>query len=97
MDSFEFLAGFKERIPEGMENDEEAQIAYVNELIDAIADRSVFADLAIWKNKCTIDNPILCDGDGPVHKLRQWYGQFLLPVDQVPPSMSERRVFDKSE
>ncbi len=96
MESFEFLAGFKERVPEGMEGDIDAQTAYVNELIDDGVESSVFADLAIWKNKCTIDNPILCDGDGPVTKLRQWYAQFLVPVDQVPESLQEKRIYDKT-
>ncbi len=95
--SFEFLAGFKYRIPEGMEDDRDAQINHVNEMVDEFADRGVFADLHIWKNKVPINNPILCDGDGPVIRLRQWYDQFLVPVDQVPASMKERKIYDKSE
>lgn len=96
MGSFEFLAGFKKRVPEGMEGDIDAQIAMVNADIDENAEHSVFADLHIWKNKCTIDNPILCDGDGPVTRLRQWYSQFLVPIDQVPENIKERKVYDKS-
>ena len=75
MDSFEFLAGFKERIPEGMEGDREAQLAYVKEKM-ADAEKGVFADLAIWKSKVTVNNPILCDGDGPIAKYRKWFKQF---------------------
>lgn len=96
-ESFEFLAGFKERIPEGMEGDREAQIAYVNEQMTGAEERGVFADMRIWQNKRPIDNPILCDGDGPVTRLRQWYQQFLVPVDQVPEVLAERKVYDKSE
>lgn len=33
-------------------------------------------DVEIWHNKLRVDNPILCDGDGPVYQLRQWYDQF---------------------
>ena len=51
MDSFEFLAGFKERIPEGMEGDREAQIAFVKEKMAENEDRGVFADMRIWQNK----------------------------------------------
>ncbi len=95
LESFEFLAGFKYPVPPGMDNNIPAQIDVVNQQIDENTD-GVFADLAIWKDKVTIDNPILCDGDGPVTKLRQWYNQFLVPVDQVPPALAERRLYDKS-
>ena len=73
-----------------------AQIAFVNQLIDENQHGGVFADLAIWQDKTTIDNPILCDGDGPVNRLRQWYKQFLAPLDQVPASLKERRVYVKN-
>ena len=33
-------------------------------------------DIAIWENKKYRDVPVLCDGDGPIIKLRQWYSQF---------------------
>ena len=36
-------------------------------------------DVAIWKDKIYREEPILCDGDGPVTKLRRWYEQFYLP------------------
>lgn len=95
MESFEFLAGFRYPVPPGMEGNIVAQIQFVNQQIDQNI-QGVFADLAIWKDKITIDNPILCDGDGPLTRLRQWYHQFLVPVDQVPASLQERKVYDKS-
>ena len=73
-----------------------AQINFANQIIDENV-QGVFADLAIWKDKVTIDNPILCDGDGPVTRLRQWYNQFLVPVDQVPATLAQRKVYDRSE
>lgn len=36
-------------------------------------------DVEIWKDKIYRENPILCDGDGPITKLRRWYEQFYLP------------------
>lgn len=96
MDSFEFLAGFRYPVPPGMEGNQVAQIEHVNELIDQNV-QGVFADLAIWQDKVTIDNPILCDGDGPVNRLRAWYNQFLVPVDEVPTSLKERKVYEKNE
>ena len=38
--------------------------------------RQVGHDMVIWNNKLYRDNPILCDGDGPVAKYRQWFSQF---------------------
>lgn len=33
-------------------------------------------DIPIWENKVYLDNPILCDGDGPIAKYRKWFQQF---------------------
>jgi len=33
-------------------------------------------DIAIWSNKRWRERPILCDGDGPIMRLRRWYAQF---------------------
>jgi 3-ketosteroid 9alpha-monooxygenase subunit A len=51
---------------------------------------SFHQDVAIWNNKCIIDNPLLCDGDGPINLVRKWYSQFMTDVaelraDQVRP------------
>jgi 3-ketosteroid 9alpha-monooxygenase subunit A len=37
-------------------------------------------DVEIWKDKIYREDPILCDGDGPITKLRRWYEQFYLPL-----------------
>lgn len=36
-------------------------------------------DVEIWKDKVYREDPVLCDGDGPINKLRRWYEQFYLP------------------
>ena len=33
-------------------------------------------DQKIWENKVYRDPPMLCDGDGPIGKMRAWYKQF---------------------
>ena len=38
-------------------------------------------DVEIWEHKRYVDKPILCDGDGPVGRLRRWYKQFYEPID----------------
>ena len=37
-------------------------------------------DVEIWKDKVYRSDPILCDGDGPINKLRKWYEQFYQPL-----------------
>jgi 3-ketosteroid 9alpha-monooxygenase subunit A len=37
-------------------------------------------DLRIWEQKTYVDPPLLCDGDGPVGRLRKWYRQFYAPA-----------------
>jgi 3-ketosteroid 9alpha-monooxygenase subunit A len=51
-------------------------------------------DVAIWHNKVRIDNPLLCDGDGPIYQLRQWYEQFYMDAGGVPPDLKKRQVFE---
>jgi 3-ketosteroid 9alpha-monooxygenase subunit A len=50
-------------------------------------------DVDIWHNKVRVDNPILCDGDGPIHKLRQWYQQFYVDIKDVPAALKERKEY----
>ncbi len=52
-----------------------------------------FQDVDIWHTKTRIDNPVLCDGDGPVHRLRQWYSQFFVDVADIPANLQERKEY----
>ncbi|MFF0815205.1 Rieske 2Fe-2S domain-containing protein [Rhodococcus sp. NPDC003318] len=47
-------------------------------------------DIAIWKNKTRIENPLLCEEDGPVYQLRRWYEQFYVDRADVTPEMVDR-------
>ncbi|AYA24999.1 3-ketosteroid 9alpha-monooxygenase subunit A [Rhodococcus rhodochrous J3] len=51
-------------------------------------------DIEIWRNKTRIDNPLLCEEDGPVYQLRRWYEQFYVDVDDVKPEMTDRFEFE---
>ncbi|MFD3810077.1 Rieske 2Fe-2S domain-containing protein [Rhodococcus sp. NPDC058639] len=51
-------------------------------------------DIEIWRNKTRIDNPLLCEEDGPVYQLRRWYEQFYVDVDEVKPEMTDRFEFE---
>ncbi len=51
-------------------------------------------DVAIWKTKTRIDNPLLTEQDGPVYQLRRWYEQFYVDVADVTPEMTNRFEFE---
>ncbi|WP_216897257.1 Rieske 2Fe-2S domain-containing protein [Nocardia alni] len=51
-------------------------------------------DVAIWKRKARIDNPLLCEEDGPVYQLRRWYQQFYVDAADVRPEMVDRFEFE---
>ena len=48
---------------------------FTDVLVEEIV-RQVGHDIPIWENKIYRDNPILCDGDGPIAKYRKWFKQF---------------------
>ena len=52
---------------------------------------SFHQDVAVWNNKCIIDNPLLCDGDGPINLVRKWYSQFTTDIAQVRPDQVKAR------
>jgi 3-ketosteroid 9alpha-monooxygenase subunit A len=41
-----------------------------------VAHSGFAGDIEIWKDKKYHSDPILCDADGPINKLRKWYDQF---------------------
>ncbi|MCE4069369.1 MULTISPECIES: Rieske 2Fe-2S domain-containing protein [Pseudomonas] len=63
-------------------------LAYVEQ-----ARAAFYEDVAIWHSKTRVDNPLLCDGDGPVYQLRKWYEQFYTDVAELPAGLAERKSF----
>ncbi|MEV6710534.1 Rieske 2Fe-2S domain-containing protein [Lentzea sp. NPDC051208] len=51
-------------------------------------------DVEIWQNKSRVDNPLLCEEDGPVYQLRRWYEQFYVDVEDVTDDMVRRFEFE---
>ena len=50
--------------------------------IDEYTDMSLesfMQDVRIWQNKRYEPRPLLCEGDGQINQLREWYGQFYHP------------------
>ena len=59
----------------------------IGEMAIAEIVRQVKQDIPIWEHKKYRANPVLCDGDGPINKYRQWFQQFYVPesaADQAP-------------
>jgi 3-ketosteroid 9alpha-monooxygenase subunit A len=94
--SFELRFGVMvKKIPGLTEEQNEAMIkSYVD-----LACKAFSEDVAIWHNKVRIDNPLLCEGDGPLYQLRQWYDQFYVDAAAVPAERQVRKVIeiDKGE
>ncbi len=70
------------------EQNREVAQAYIQQ-----AQEAFYEDVEIWDNKVRIDNPLLCDGDGPVYQLRKWYDQFYTDVAELKDELKERKVF----
>jgi 3-ketosteroid 9alpha-monooxygenase subunit A len=51
-------------------------------------------DVQIWKNKARIDNPLLCEEDGPVYQLRRWYQLFYVDSEDVADEMIDRFEYE---
>lgn len=90
-DSFVLMYGAIVKKLPGMTDEEAAQAA-------AQASQGLAAgfeqDIEIWRNKTRIDNPLLCDQDGPVYQLRRWYEQFYVNVADVSAEMTDRFEFE---
>ncbi len=49
---------------------------------------SFVQDVDIWNNKIRVDNPLMCDGDGPINMLRKWYAQFYMDRADIPETLA---------
>ncbi|AZD86961.1 Terminal oxygenase KshA [Pseudomonas chlororaphis subsp. aureofaciens] len=90
LDSFTLRYGvLVKKIPGLSEEQNQAMAkAYVQQ-----AQEAFYEDVAIWHSKTRVDNPLLCDGDGPVYQLRKWYEQFYIDVEALPASTQELKDF----
>ncbi len=89
--SFELRFGVMVKKFPGMT--QEACDAMVKQYVD-LTNKAFGEDVQIWHNKVRIDNPLLCDGDGPVYQNRQWYEQFYMDAAKVPADLKSRRVVE---
>ena len=85
--SFMLHAGVTTKRVEGVS--EEESIALGRSFGKAAVD-AFFQDVALWKAKARVNNPILSEHDGPIYQLRRWYEQFYVDAADVKPEMTDR-------
>jgi 3-ketosteroid 9alpha-monooxygenase subunit A len=89
--SFTLQYGITVKKPEGMDD---ATVAFIAEKYTKMFGEGFLQDVHIWKNKVAVQNPLLCEEDGPVYQLRRWYEQFYTDVADVAPEMTQRFEFE---
>jgi 3-ketosteroid 9alpha-monooxygenase subunit A len=89
--SFTLQYGIAVKKPEGL--DEKTTNYIAKKYADMFGD-GFLQDVAIWENKIPIQNPLLCEEDGPVYQLRRWYEQFYVDVADIEPDMVARFEFE---
>jgi len=77
--------------PEGVDD---ATAQYIGSKYSETFKEGFEQDVHIWQNKAPVQNPLLCEEDGPVYQLRRWYEQFYVDKADVTPEMTDRFEFD---
>ena len=89
--SFKLQYGLCVKKPEGVDD---ATAEYIGRRYSETFKEGFEQDVAIWLNKAPVQNPLLCEEDGPVYQLRRWYEQFYVDKADVTPEMTERFEFE---
>ncbi|WP_458689890.1 Rieske 2Fe-2S domain-containing protein [Nocardia tengchongensis] len=88
---FMLMYGAIARKPDGVPAEQAAEIAA--KFVGGLG-KGFEQDAAIWKRKSRINNPLLCEEDGPVYQLRRWYEQFYVDAAEVADEMTDRFEFE---
>ena len=89
--SFNLQYGLVVEQPEGVD---EKTATYIGKRYSEMFSEGFLQDVAIWQDKAPVQNPLLCEEDGPVYQLRRWYEQFYVDKADVVPEMVERFEFE---
>jgi 3-ketosteroid 9alpha-monooxygenase subunit A len=89
--SFNLQYGLCVEKPEGVD---EKTAKYIGDKYAETFAQGFLQDVAIWQNKAPVQNPLLCEEDGPVYQLRRWYEQFYVDKADIEPEMVERFEFE---
>lgn len=90
MESFDLRFGVMVKKQPQLSEAENQQMA--DEYI-RLSQEAFFEDVHIWHNKVRVDNPLLCNGDGPVNVLRKWYQQFYTDIADLPDGAFARKEY----
>ncbi|MDG3015182.1 3-ketosteroid-9-alpha-hydroxylase subunit A [Corynebacteriales bacterium D3-21] len=90
-DSFVLQWGLIVKKPEGV--DEKIADAIAEKMTDFFS-MGFLQDVEIWESKTKIENPLLCEEDGPVYQLRRWYDQFYVDKAEVTEEMTQRFEYE---
>ncbi|MGQ4616895.1 Rieske 2Fe-2S domain-containing protein [Nocardia sp. R7R-8] len=90
-DSFVLQWGITLEKPKGVEGEMATKLA--EKMTEGIS-VGFLQDVEIWKHKSKIENPLLCEEDGPVYQLRRWYEQFYVDLADVTEKMTQRFEFE---
>ncbi|WP_405491079.1 Rieske 2Fe-2S domain-containing protein [Nocardia sp. NBC_00511] len=88
---FVLMYGAIAKKPTGMPAEQADEIA--TKFVSGLG-RGFEQDVAIWKRKSRINNPLLCEEDGPVYQLRRWYEQFYTDVADIKDEMTDRFEYE---
>ena len=89
--SFKLQYGVCVKKPEGVD---EGTAQYIGKRYSDTFKEGFEQDVAIWLNKVPVQNPLLCEEDGPVYQLRRWYEQFYVDKADVTTEMTDRFEFE---
>src|SRR3954451_19027366 len=89
--SFTLQYGIIVKRPEGIDDD---TAAYISKKYAQMFGDGFLQDVHIWKNKVPVQNPLLCEEDGPVYQLRRWYEQYYVDKADIVPEMVDRFEFE---
>ncbi len=89
--SFKLMYGLKVLKPEGVDD---KTSAYVGERYSDMFGDGFMQDVQIWLTKAPVQNPLLCEEDGPVYQLRRWYEQFYVDKADMTAEMTDRFEFE---
>ncbi|WP_227998207.1 Rieske 2Fe-2S domain-containing protein [Nocardia australiensis] len=90
-DAFVLQWGITLEKPQGVEGEMADKLA--KKMAEGIS-LGFLQDVEIWKHKSKVDNPLLCEEDGPVYQLRRWYDQFYVDLADVTDKMTQRFEFE---
>ncbi|MFD4462303.1 Rieske 2Fe-2S domain-containing protein [Nocardia sp. NPDC058480] len=90
-DSFVLQWGLSVEKPKGLPDEAAKKLA---DTMAKFFGDGFLQDVEIWKHKSKLDNPLLCEEDGPVYQLRRWYDQFYVDVADVTEKMTQRFEFE---